>query len=71
MKFLVCESLLADILILNCIPGESRDNLNMPLFIYYCGIFMILILLACNDQKVVRINTYGTPDIIAFGFILL
>jgi hypothetical protein len=33
----------------------------MPLFIYQCGLFVIWILLTCDDQKVVRINTYGTP----------
>jgi hypothetical protein len=33
----------------------------MPLFVYHCGIFMIIILLTCDYQKVVRINADGTP----------
>jgi hypothetical protein len=35
----------------------------MTLFIYYLGVFVILILFAAGDQKRVRIRTDGTPCI--------
>jgi hypothetical protein len=63
MKFFACEDLSTDILILNYIPGESYHNLNMPLFTDHCVLFLIIILLAFNDQKIVRIRIYGTSRI--------
>jgi hypothetical protein len=37
--------------------------LNIPLFIYHWGVFVISILLTAGDQKVIRIRTYATPCI--------
>jgi hypothetical protein len=68
MKFLAYEGLLTDILVLKCILGSSRHDINIPLFIYDCDLFVILILLTCDDQKVVRLKTYGTPCILWFKF---
>jgi hypothetical protein len=34
----------------------------MSLFIYHCGLFIIAILLTCDNRKAFSINTYGTLE---------